>query len=407
MKRLGKQMKTNYYRDTWAEIDLDAVANNVAQMKARLPEETALLAVVKANAYGHGAEQVARTALANGATWLAVAIFDEALALREKGIKAPILVLSPIRPQDAGIAAQQHISLTVSQKEWVAEASRFHTGEDPILIHIACDTGMGRIGIRDRQEAAEFVEAVQKDKRFTVEGMFTHFATADQDDEAYFNEQYNRFEMMIDWFHELNVYPSIIHCGNSATTLKYPSEKRHLFNLVRYGISMYGLSPSPEMEKKLPFPLQRALSLYSCLTYVKKVKAGSSIGYGATYQAAEDEWIGTVPIGYADGFLRALGGSDVLVAGTRCPIVGRICMDQLMIRLPHAFSLGTRVTLIGKDGNDEITADERAQKMKTINYEVTCLIHPRVPRVFKKNGQICGASNPVLPQQMDSEISKG
>ncbi|WP_100489455.1 alanine racemase [Sporolactobacillus pectinivorans] len=393
-------METSFYRETWADINLDAVADNVADMKKRIPEETALMAVVKANGYGHGALQVARTALANGAEWLAVAIFDEALALRKNGIEAPILVLSPIRPEDAGLAAKYHISLTVFQKEWISMARKADRNEEPVFLHIACDTGMGRIGIRNDKEAEALVEEIGKDRRFVVEGLFTHFATADQDDEAYFNEQYNRFETMIDWIHDLGIHPPVIHCGNSAATLKYPAEGRHLFNMVRYGIAMYGLSPSTEMANKLPFPLKRALSLHSRLVNVKKVEAGSAIGYGATYRAESEEWIGTVPIGYADGWLRALSGSDVLIGGERCRIVGRICMDQFMCRLPHEFPLGTEVTLIGKNGGEEITADGLAQKLQTINYEITCMIHPRVPRVFWKDGKKTGTVNPVLISNM-------
>ncbi|MFT8363364.1 MAG: alanine racemase [Sporolactobacillus sp.] len=399
-------MDTNYYRDTWAEIDLDAIAWNVAEMRARLPQNVAMMAVVKANGYGHGARQVAEIALANGASWLAVAIFDEALALRAAGIDVPILVLSPIRPQDAALAAAQHISLAVSQEEWLTSAAPFLQDSVPLRLHLACDTGMGRIGIQNREQASAFLDAVKGDSRFEVEGMFTHFATADQEDAVYFNEQYACFERMVEWVHQLGVHPAVIHCANSATTLRFPKEGRQLFNLVRYGISMYGLSPSPDMCAHLPFPLRPALSLHSCLTYVKQVPANSFIGYGATYQAAADEWIGTVPIGYADGFLRALSGTDVLVDGRRCPIVGRICMDQLMIRLPHAYPLGTAVVLIGKDGNEEISADERAAALHTINYEVTCLINARVPRVFKRDGKISDTENAVLDAMVCSEKSR-
>lgn len=396
MKRLGEKMETSFYRETWADIDLDAVADNVANMKKRLPEETVLMAVVKANGYGHGALQIAGAALANGAEWLAVALFDEALALRRQGIKAPILVLSPIPPEHAPLAARYHISLTVFQKEWVEQAVKTDLSAGSLHIHIACDTGMGRIGIRTKEEAAALAEAIGRNHRFVVEGLFTHFSTADQDDETYFNQQYNRFEMMIDWIHDLGFRPPLIHCGNSAATLKYPAEKRHLFNMVRYGISMYGLSPSPEMAKKLPFQLKPALSLHSRLVNVKKVPAGSAIGYGATYHTPSEEWIGTVPIGYADGWLRALGGSDVLIEGTRCSIVGRICMDQLMCRLPRELAAGTEVTLIGKNGGEEITADEIAQRLKTINYEVTCMIQPRVPRIYRQGGRRTEAVNQVL-----------
>lgn len=387
---------SSYYRETWADIDLDAVAVNVQNMKKQIPANVALLAVVKANGYGHGARQVAETALENGATWLAVALFDEALALRKEGIKAPILVLSPIPPQHAGLAAENCISVTVSAQEWVRQAKKYYEGSKQVLLHLSCDTGMGRIGVRTRKEAAALIDEIESDSRFTLEGLFTHFATADQDDGTYFNEQYARFERMVDWIHALGAHPEVIHCGNSAMTLKYPAEKRHLFSMVRYGIAMYGLSPSPEMAKQLPFQLKPVLSLHSRLTFVKKVTAGTKIGYGATYQASADEWIGTVPIGYADGWLRALAGSDVLIDGQRCPIVGRICMDQFMCRLPHAYPEGTEVTLIGRNGSEQITADDRARQLRTINYEVTCMVHPRVPRIYWKNGKRTEISNPVL-----------
>ncbi|MCO7177156.1 alanine racemase [Sporolactobacillus kofuensis] len=387
---------TTFYRETWADIDLDAVASNVAEMKKRIPEQVALMAVVKANGYGHGAFRVAQTAIENGAQWLAVALFDEALALRNQGINVPILVLSPIPPKHVGLAAKYHISLTVSDDVWVKQAREVYHGHEPVFLHLSCDTGMGRIGIRSIEEAELLVHEIQRDNRFIIEGMFTHFATADQDDEHYFNEQYERFQTMVDWIHQLGVHPAVIHCSNSATTLKYPEEKRQLFNMVRYGVAMYGLSPSPEMVKKLPFALKRVMSLHSRLTYVKKVKAGAFIGYGATYQAKQDEWIGTVPIGYADGWLRGLHDTDVLIDGRRCPIVGRICMDQFMCKLPEPYPEGTEVTLIGKDGNEEITADERAEQLGTINYEITCTIHPRVPRVYWKNGEKVAIDNPIL-----------
>ncbi|MCI1882521.1 MAG: alanine racemase [Sporolactobacillus sp.] len=389
-------MTDEFYRDTWADIDLDAVHDNVMNMKKRIPPETALMAVVKANGYGHGALQVARTALASGARWLAVALFDEALALRKAGIAAPILVLSPIRPENAELAAERDISLTAFQPQWIKRAVAGNHSDKPIRLHIACDTGMGRIGIRTQSDAAALAEALNGDSRVVVEGMFTHFATADQDDEHYFNEQYDRFAAMIDQLNNLGIHPRVIHCGNSATALRYPAQRRPLYNMVRYGIAMYGLSPSPEMAERLPFPLRSALSLHSVLAHVKKVPAGAFIGYGATYEAPADEWIGTVPIGYADGWLRGLTGSDVLIGGVRCPIVGRICMDQFMCRLPRAFPIGTKVTLIGKDGADDISADELAERLGTINYEITCMIHPRVPRVYWRNGERTECVNPLL-----------
>ncbi|MFT8873111.1 MAG: alanine racemase [Sporolactobacillus sp.] len=391
-------MNHSYYRDTWVDIDLDAIAYNVEQMKARLPQEMELLAVVKANGYGHGALQVAQTALAAGASRLAVAILDEALALRASGVRAPILVLSPIRAKDAALAADKRIAVTVFQEEWLREAADELSPEQPLSVHVACDSGMGRIGVRDREMAQHVAAFLQNEHRFVVEGIFTHFATADQNDETYFDEQYNIFQTMVGWFRDFGIEPPLIHCGNSAATLKFPRERRPLFTLVRYGVAMYGLSPSQDMKVWLPFNLRPALSFYSNLFAVKKVAAGSFIGYGATYRAEQDEWIGTVPVGYADGFLRAFSGSDVLIGSERCPIVGRICMDQFMCRLPHEYPIGTRVTLIGSDGEETITIDERAGQLRTINYEVACQIHPRVPRVFIRKGRAIDCVNSILSE---------
>lgn len=389
-------MEMPFYRDTWVEIDLDAVEQNVVNMKRRLPDNTVLMAVVKANGYGHGAFEVAKTALQAGAEWLAVALLDEAVALREKGIEAPILVLGPIRAKDVAVAAKYHISLTVFQPEWVEQASQGYQSEEPVFFHIKCDTGMGRIGIRRSEEAKTLADQIKKDKRFVIEGAFTHFSTADENDEAYFEEQYHRFETMIGWLADDGVHPNMIHCGNSAATLKYAATGRNLFNMVRYGVAMYGMSPSPEMKEHLPFELKPAFTLHSRLTHVKKVEPGAAISYGATYHASDAEWIGTVPIGYADGWIRALGGTDVLIGGERCPIVGRICMDQLMCRLPQKMAVGTGVTLIGKNGQNEITADDLAGKLKTINYEITCMISPRVPRIYFRNGIKVKVDNAVL-----------
>lgn len=389
-------MEMPFYRDTWVEIDLDAVEQNVANMKRRLPSDMVMMAVVKANGYGHGALEVAKTALEAGAEWLAVALLDEAVALRKNGIDAPILVLGPIRATDIVVAAKYHISLTVFQPEWVEQASQGYQSEEPVFFHIKCDTGMGRIGIRRSDEAKALVEQIKKDERFVIEGAFTHFSTADEDDATYFEKQYHQFETMIGWLAEYGIHPNIIHCGNSAATLKYPAAKRNLFNMVRYGVAMYGMSPSPEMKDHLPFELKPAFSLHSRLTHVKKVEAGAAISYGAMYHAPDAEWIGTVPIGYADGWIRALGGADVLIGGKRCPIVGRICMDQLMCRLPREIAVGTEVTLIGQDGKNEITADDLAEKLQTINYEVTCMISPRVPRIYFRNETKVKVDNPVL-----------
>ncbi|SMQ60699.1 alanine racemase [Bacillus sp. OV166] len=379
-----------FYRDTWAEIDLDCILANVASVKKHLPQGVNMIAVVKANAYGHGDIQVAETALEAGAAYLAVAFMDEAIALRKKGITAPILVLGATRPEDVQVAAKFNITLTVFQKEWLQEAIKHLKTADRISFHIKVDTGMGRIGVRSLSELTAIEQIISENDQFILEGIYTHFATADELDETYFRKQLALFDSMANGLKE---QPKYIHSSNSAATLRYPSA---YFNAVRIGIAMYGLTPSLEMESEIPFPLREAFSLRSRLVHVKKLQKGEKVSYGATYETGEEEWIGTIPIGYADGWIRKLQGQEVLVKGTRSPIVGRICMDQCMIRLPYHVPIGTTVTLIGGDEDQFISVNEIAQKLDTINYEVPCIIANRVPRLYKKGGKIVDLKNYLL-----------
>lgn len=377
----------NFYRDTWVEIDLDAIAYNVGELRKKLHPENKLIAVVKANGYGHGALQVARTALRSGANYLAVAFLDEAISLRKQGITAPILVLGASRPKDVMTAIKYKVTLTVYYKDWLEEAVQFLNKDASLTIHLKLDTGMGRIGVRNEQEIQSIEELLVKHPNIVVEGIFTHFATADEKNSSYFESQIQRFKELLSSFTKL---PAIIHCSNSAASLLHPDLQ---YNAVRLGISMYGLTPSLEIEPDLPYPLQEAFSLRTKLVQVKKLNKGDKVSYGATYEAKEEEWIGTLPIGYADGWLRKLQGQEVLVEGIRAPIVGRICMDQCMIRLPFYLEPGTEITLIGKQRDAEISVNEIAAKLETINYEITCMISTRVPRVFKQYGNVTETVN--------------
>lgn len=318
----------NYFRDTWAEINLDHIEANIHGLKEHLPNETEIIAVVKANAYGHGDVEVAQAALSAGAAKLAVAFLDEALKLRQAGIKAPILVLGAVRPEDVTVAGENGISVTAYSAEWLESAGKY-LGKTSVNIHLKLDTGMGRIGIRDKKEFEQAISLIKGQQLFRLEGIFTHFATADEHDTAYFEQQYERF---LELLQIVDTDGLIIHCANSAATLRFPTKA---FNAVRFGISMYGLAPSEFIKSTLPFPLYEAFSLHSKIVHIKKIKKGEKVSYGATYAAKEEEWIGTVPIGYADGWIRKLTGSEVLVDGRRVPIIGRICMDQLMIKLPE------------------------------------------------------------------------
>jgi alanine racemase len=379
-----------FYRDTWAEIDLDCIHANVASVKKLLPPKVDIIAVVKANAYGHGDLKVAETALTAGASYLAVAFMDEAIALRNKGIEAPILVLGATRPEDVELAVNLNITVTLFQLDWVKAAQPYLPKDKVLSVHIKLDTGMGRIGIRTKEELAAVVEMISNDDRMNIEGIFTHFATADEVDLTYFEKQ---MQLFYDLLSVLKERPKYVHCSNSAAALRFSKAN---FNAVRLGIAMYGLTPSPEIEPELPIPLNEAFSLRSRLVHVKKLDKGEKLSYGATYETVGEEWIGTIPIGYADGWIRRLQGQEVLVEGKRVPIVGRICMDQCMVRLPHEVPVGTTVTLIGKQSNEFISVNEIAQKLDTINYEIPCIISTRVPRLYRQGGKIVVLKNYLL-----------
>lgn len=369
-------------RDSWVEVDLQSIADNLRAFQHHLGDETELMAVVKADGYGHGAIEVAKTAIQTGVSWLGVALLDEALALRRAGIQAPILVLGWIRPRDAGIAADNNISLTVFQKDWLLSAKEHLSTRDPLNIHLKLDSGMGRIGVRTLEEVRSLANGLKENSFFCLQGVFTHFATADESDTTYFRKQYERFREMLSWITETGLHPEIIHCANSATSINFPDKT---FHLARIGISMYGLSPSFEMKEDLPFPLKSAFSLHSRLVHVKKIASGEAVSYGATYIAEDDEWIGTVPIGYADGWFRKLAKEGhIIVNGEKAPIVGRICMDFFMVKLPYKVEIGTKAILIGKQGEAQIHVDDIARQLETISYEIPCMIGDRVPRYYKR-----------------------
>lgn len=373
-------MSEIFYRPTWAEIDLDAVAYNIKQMKHKLSPDTKIFAVVKADGYGHGAIEVAKTALDAGVSALAVALLEEAVELRIAGIEAPVLVLGWVAPQDAGIAAEQDITLTFFQQEWLKQLQPDLFSKE-LKLHMKWDTGMGRIGIRTEEELHTLIKALKMTKNVNLTGIYTHFATADEAELTYFQEQQTRFQQLMQVFETLWDSSVDIHIGNSAASIRFPTEM-HAY--IRFGIAMYGLYPSAAVRSEEAIDLKPAFALHSRLVHVKKVEKETSISYGATYVTDRSEWIGSIPLGYADGWLRKLQGMKVLVDGKRMPIVGRICMDQTMIRLDKEYPIGMKVTLIGKNGNDEIEMDEIANYLDTINYEIPCTISKRVSRIYKK-----------------------
>ncbi|AFS71704.1 alanine racemase [Exiguobacterium antarcticum] len=356
------------YRPTWIEIDREAIAHNVREIKARMGHQS-MMAVVKADGYGHGAITVAEIALANGAEMLAVALLEEAIELREAGIQAPILMLEALLPEHAPIASNYDVAVPVFSAEWLREAKQHLTEIDHLRLHIKVDSGMGRLGLQTLDELDAVLKELDPDL-MELDGIYTHFATADELTSRLFEKQQTVFLRFVERVPGIRY----IHASNSAAAIRLAGQEP--CNVVRIGIALYGALPSDEMSSYYDF-LQPAFSLKSRLMQVKHVEPGQTISYGATYTAPTDEWIGTVPIGYADGWSRKFQGYALIVDGTPCEIVGRVCMDRLMIRLPRAYPVGTEVTLIGRGA----PIDEAAHWLGTINYEVLCQFSKRVPRI--------------------------
>ena len=366
-----------YYRETWIEVDLDAIAYNVRQA-IRLNPEKILIAVVKANGYGHGDVEVARAVLSAGAKMLAVSSLDEALHLRNSDFKCPILVMGIIQLRDAHLAAEKEITITVHDESWTAELAQLSL-EKELTVHIKVDSGMHRLGLISPEEIFQAFNLLKEHPKIKIEGIYTHMATADGNLD-YLNEQIEKFQTQIASLDLTNV--DYIHLANSATLLQF----NHSFTqAVRFGISMYGVNPGGDFIS-LDFKLKPTLALYSRLSQCKKIKKGDKVGYGATYEAKTDEWIGTLPIGYADGWIRKNQGRLVIINGHKCEIIGRVCMDQIMIRLPKEMPINTQVTLIG----DGMPVEVVAKELNTIEYEVFCLLSDRIPRIYKQNKKVLG-----------------
>ncbi|SDZ53974.1 alanine racemase [Evansella caseinilytica] len=392
---------SSFHRDTWVEIHLDKIESNVRKIKGHLPAHVKFLAVVKADAYGHGDWPVAKTALSAGADGLAVALFTEALQLRQNGIKAPILVLSAISPEDVDSALEHDIAVSVFQTACLEKMLKHKTSHQPLKIHLKIDTGLGRIGLREYHELQQILPLL-KSGHVLMEGVYTHFATADKEDTSYYQQQYDKFRDICRWLNKEGVSPSILHCANSAAALRFPDKA---LDAVRIGLAMVGIYPSENMRKMLPFSLETALSLHSKIVQVKKIAKGSFVGYGNAYMAKADEWIATVPVGYADGWFRCFKGAHVLAGGKRMPIIGTIYMDQLMIRLPEKMAEGTQVTLIGRQGNDEITFYDLARHIGTVPLEIPLMISYRVPRVFYRHGEVTEVLGERLWTRNSGELS--
>jgi alanine racemase len=366
-------------RPAWIEVDLAAVRANVATVRERLAPGAAYLAVVKANAYGHGDVAVARAALEAGAAWLGVALVDEAARLREAGIDAPVLLLHEPPPDRADDVLRLAATPCVYTEPGIAalgEAAE-RSGRS-LAVHLKLDTGLGRLGVRlDRLE--EVARALAKEPRLEVEGVLSHLAFADEPGHPFIDAQLARFADACDRLAALGITPALRHIGNSAAALTRPDA--HL-DLVRVGIATYGIPPGPALAGTAP--LRPALALKARVAMVKRMAAGEGVSYGLRYRLPRPGTIATLPLGYADGWLRAGSGrAQVLIGGRRYPAVGVVCMDSFMVDLgDDACEVGDEAVLIGTQGSERITAWEVAEAMGTIAYEVVALLSPRLDRVF-------------------------
>jgi alanine racemase len=372
-------------RPSRAEIHLEAIAGNVATARRLAGAAAQVMAVVKADAYGHGAVPVAMVALEAGATWLGVACPEEAAPLREVGIRAPILVLGPVSPEQAEVSVRLDLDQCVSDPAQAdALASEAAKARRELRIHLKVDTGMGRVGISSR-ETRRAAEHLARFPLLKLVGLMTHFADAEADDLAFAREQLRQFDQALDALRAAGMDPAIRHAANSAALLRL-SESR--FDLVRPGIMLYGCHPRGQGAAGDP-PLAPALRLRSEVSQLKDLTRGAAVSYGRTYVASSDIRVATLPIGYADGVGRLLSNrGEVLLHGKRVPIIGRVCMDMLMLdvtAVPEA-RVGDEAVLMGRQGNAEITADEFAAWQGTISYEALCRIGPRVPRVYMGSG---------------------
>jgi alanine racemase len=366
-------------RPTWVEVDLEAVAYNVRQVKEIVGPEVKIQAVLKADAYGHGAITVARTALNNGAYSCGVASVNEAIRLRQSGVDAPILVLGYTPAWLAKQALLHDVTLTLYDADVARAYSRAATElRRTARVHVKVDTGMGRLGLLPDQ-LISFVQEIRGLPGLDLEGIFTHFSVADDQDLDYTRWQLDRFLKVLGRLAGIGITFSLVHCANSAALLRLPEAR---LSMVRLGLAMYGLQPSSNVQ--LPTGFRPALAWKTSIAQVKTLPPGSYVSYGNTYQTQGEETIAVIPVGYADGFRRApTRWQSVLVRGQRAPIVGRVCMDQTMIDVSHIpnVRVGDEVVLIGKQGEDAITAEEVADWLGTINYEVVSEILARVPRV--------------------------
>ena len=380
-------MKT--YSRVYAKIDLDAIAYNMEQMKQNIRPETKVMAVIKADGYGHGAVQIAEMMERWNYIWgFAVATLDEAVVLRTEGIQKPILVLGCVFPDQYMEMLKHEIRMNIYTEEMAESISRMAAREGKTAyMHIKLDTGMSRLGFGINEQSAETIKRISKMPNVNMEGIFTHFTKADEKDKSFTKKQIQEFVWMTERLKEKNVRFTYEHCSNSAGIIDVPEAN---FDIVRAGISTYGLYPSEEVDKT-NVKLKPALALKSHVAFVKEIERGTPVSYGGTFVAKEKMKIATIPVGYADGYPRSLSNKGyVLIRGKKAPILGRVCMDQFMVDVTQieGVSFGDKVTMIGKDGNEILPVEVLRELSGRFNYEFVCDLGKRIPRVYVRDGKI-------------------
>ena len=373
----------------WAEVDLKAIAHNVRAFRKITNPKARLMAVVKADAYGHGVLQVTRQALDNGANVLAVARLNEGVQLRKLGFDVPILIFGYTPPKHAKKLVEFDLTQTVWSFKTAEALSAAVASSRPIKVHLKVDTGMGRLGLlpdcfrnaSPTKIALREVESIASLSGLELEGIYTHFAAADSADKSYAKKQFEIFLAFLDQLRKAGFTIPVRHAANSAALIDMP--ETHL-DLVRPGISIYGLYPSEEVDKSRIL-LKPAMSLKARIVHLKQVPAGFKVSYSMTYETSKPTTIASVPVGYADGFSRLLSNqSHMLVGGCRAPIVGRVCMDQTMLDVGHVpdVKLEDEVVIFGKQQDESIAVDEIAASLNTINYEIVSSLTARIPKIY-------------------------
>ena len=375
------------YHRLLAEIDLDAIGNNIREIRKRIKAETKLMAVVKADAYGHGAEEVSKVCLYNGADQLAVATCDEGVQIRQWSIQVPVLILGNTVEGQLETVINYSLTQAVFRYETAKLMSDIAVKlGKTALVHIKIDTGMSRIGFMPTDESIDEIEKIFRLPNLKVTGIFTQFATADEKDKTFTRVQYKKFRYVTDRLNEMGYTGFIRHCANSGAILDMPELQ---LDMVRAGIIIYGMYPSDQVTHTVN--LKPTMSLKSQISYVKDLEKNVSVGYGRTYFTTHKTKVATIPIGYADGYSRAFSNkSRVIVKGKYAPVIGNVCMDQMMIDVSHIpdAEAGDSVIIMGSDGKNTVSAEELAEIAGTINYEIVCNVGKRVPRVYIKNGEI-------------------